>query len=61
MTKTETFAQRHRLKVTRDECNDQIIPGRRGHLYIDGFDLCLTVLDGKPVIASKWKALGGKL
>jgi hypothetical protein len=61
MTKTETFAEQHRLKVTRDECNDQIIPGRRGHLYFDGAELCPMVLAGKPAIRSKWKALGGKL
>jgi hypothetical protein len=61
MTKIETFAEQHRLKVTRDECNDQITQGRRGHLYFDGFELCLMVLDGKPSIPSKWKALGGKL
>ena len=61
MTRTEAFAQQHRLKVSRDECNDQIIPGRRGHLYFDGFELCLMVLDGKPSIPSKWKALGGQL
>jgi hypothetical protein len=61
MTKTETFAQQHRLKVTRDECNDQVIQGKRGQLYFEGFDLCLMALDGKPAIASKWKALGGKL
>src|SRR6516164_7999796 len=61
MTKIETFAQQHRLRVTRDECNDQVIQGRRGHLYFDSAELCLTVLDGKPAISSKWKALGGKL
>jgi hypothetical protein len=61
MTKIETFAEQHRLKVTRDECNDQIIQGRRGHLYFDGAELCLMVLDGKPSIPSKWKALGGQL
>jgi hypothetical protein len=61
MTKIETFAEPYRLKVTRDECNDQIIQGRRGHLYFDGAELCLMVLDGKPAIPSKWKALGGKL
>ena len=61
MTRTETFAQQHRLRVTRDECNDQVIQGKRGELYFDGFNLCLMVLDGKPAIASKWKALGGKL
>jgi hypothetical protein len=61
MTKIETFAEQHRLKVTRDECNDQIIQGRRGHLYFDGAELCLMVLAGKPAHRSKWKALGGKL
>jgi hypothetical protein len=61
MTTTETFAEQHRLKVTRDECDDQIIQGRRGHLYFDGAELCLMVLDGKPAHRSKWKALGGKL
>jgi hypothetical protein len=61
MTKIETFAQQHRLKVTRDECNDQVIQGKRGHLYFDGPELCLMVLDGKPAILSKWKALGCKL
>ena len=61
MTRTETFAQQHRLKVTRDECNDQVIQGKRGHLYFDRSELCLMVLDGRPAIASKWKALGGKL
>jgi hypothetical protein len=60
MTQIETFAEQHRLRVTRDECNDQIIQGRRGHLYFDGAELCLMVLDGKPAISSKWKALSGK-
>lgn len=27
------FADKHRLKVKRDECNDPIIPGRFGHIY----------------------------
>ena len=61
MTRIETFAEQYRLKVTRDECSDQVIQGRRGHLYFDGPELCLMVLDGKPSIPSKWNALGGKL
>jgi hypothetical protein len=43
---TETFSEQNRLKVTRDECNDQVIQGRRGHLHFDGAELCLMVLDG---------------
>ena len=61
MSRIEKFAEQYRLKVTRDEGNDQIIQGRRGHLYFDGPELCLMVLDGKPSIPSKWKALGGTL
>jgi hypothetical protein len=61
MTKIETLAEEQRLKVTRDESNNQIIQGRRGHLYFDGAELCLMVLDGKPAIRLKWKTLGGKV
>jgi hypothetical protein len=61
MTKIETFAELYRLRVTRDECNERLIQGRRGQLHFDGAELCLMVLDGKPANRSKWKALGGKL
>jgi hypothetical protein len=61
MTKIETFAQQHKLKVTRDECNDQIIEGRRGHLYFDGAELCLMILDGPVRSSSALEAIGGKL
>jgi hypothetical protein len=57
MTKIDTFDEQYRLKVTRDECNDRVIQGRRGQRYFDGPELCLMVLDGKPANRSKWKAL----
>ena|SRR2546422_6391778 len=28
-----TFAENNRLKVTKDECGDAIIPGKYGHIY----------------------------
>src|SRR5262249_24114568 len=28
-----SFAHRHRLKTSRDECGETIIPGRRGQIY----------------------------
>ena len=58
-----TFAERHRLKVSRDECNVQVIQGRREPLYFDGAEPCLIlmVLEGKPAIRSQWKVLGGRL
>ena len=61
MTRIETFAEHHRLKVTRDESNDQVIQGRRRQLYFDGPELCLMVLDGEPAIRSRWEELGGSL
>ena len=61
MTRIERFAEQHRLKVTRDECHDQVIEGRRGHLYFADRELCLMVLDGALAIRSRWAALGGKL
>ena len=32
----QRFAEEHRLRVSRDECRDHIIRGKRGHLYVDG-------------------------
>lgn len=43
------FAEKHRLKVRRDESNDVIVPGRFGHLYeysADRFGACIA-LEGK--------------
>jgi hypothetical protein len=57
----EQFAEKHRLRVTRDDCNDQVILGSRGHLYFDGEDLCLMALDTRLRVRSKWEACGGKL
>ena len=61
MVSIEKFAVRFRLKITRDECNDQIIAGYRSHLYCDGNRLCRMVLDGQPANRSKWEGLGGEL
>ncbi len=29
----QVFAERHRMTVTRDKCNEQIISGKQGHVY----------------------------
>ena len=60
-SRIETCAEQNRLRVSRDECNDQEIQGRRGQLYFDGPELCLMVLGGEPAIRSKWKEPAGKL
>lgn len=55
----ERFANEYRLKIRRDECGDKVIPGRRGHLWFDGPELCLTIIDGPPILAKRLKALVG--
>ena len=40
MVSIEEFAARYRLKITWDKGNDQIIAGRRGHVYFDGNQHC---------------------
>src|SRR5215471_10791790 len=66
----QQFADQFRLRTRLDECGDRIIPGtlyqRDGakcdrHLYFDGNESCLMILDGAPVLRSKWQTLGGKL
>jgi hypothetical protein len=57
----EKFADQYRLRIVRYECGDRIIPGKRGHLYVAGNELCLMVIDGTPAIRSHWDALGGRL
>jgi hypothetical protein len=56
-----TLTEKYRLKTREDECGDKIIPGKRGHLYFDGGELCLMVTDGSLAHRSKWEAIGGKL
>lgn len=53
------LAEKHRLKVTRDECNDKIIQGKRGHLYVDNGQLCAMWLEAH-VSALKLAPLGGR-
>jgi hypothetical protein len=57
----EQFAEKHRLRITRDDCNDPVIVGSRGHLYFDGEDLCLMAIDTRLKYPAKWEACGGKL
>ena len=57
----ENFAETFHLRVVRDECGDKIIPGKRGHLYFSGGDLCAMVIDGPPLHRKRWEVLGGKL
>jgi hypothetical protein len=57
----ETFAGKFRLKITRDDCNDKIIQGKHGQLYLDDGALCAMWLDARPINRSRLEQLGGKL
>ena len=59
MTDIERFAKDYRLKVRLDECGDAIIPGRRGQLHFDRGELCLMMLDARPVKTSRLDSLIG--
>jgi hypothetical protein len=58
---TEELAAKYRLKTTRDECGDSIIPGKRGHLYCDDGQVCAMWENAPPMNRSKLAQLGGKL
>ena len=57
----EKFAEQFRLRIVRDESGDRIIPGKRGHLYLAGSELCVMVIDCVPVHRRRWGTVGGKL
>lgn len=57
----EEFAEKYRLRITRDDCNDPVILGLKGHLYFDWTRLCLMSLDARftKFGTSHLSALGG--
>jgi hypothetical protein len=57
----QRFAEEQRLKVSRDECGDQIIRGKRGHLYVDGGAICAMWTDAPPIHHCRLAQLGGTL
>src|SRR5215469_14375044 len=57
----QQFAEKHKLRTSRDECGDLIVRGKRGHLYIDGGDVCAMWTDVPPMNRSRLEKLGGKV
>jgi hypothetical protein len=53
------FGEKYKLRVSRDECGDIIIRGKRGHLYFDDGVLCAMRTDAPPMKQSRLEALGG--
>src|SRR5262245_48617188 len=57
----QQFAEKYKLKFSRDECGEVIIRGKRGHLYVDGGKLCAMWVDAAPMMRSRLEKLGGKV
>ena len=55
----QQFAEKHKLKTSRDECGDLIIRGKRGHLYDDAGELCAMWTDAPPMKQARLAELGG--
>jgi hypothetical protein len=55
----QEFAEKYRLRVSRDDCGDGIIRGKRGHLYVDNGVLCAMWTDSPPMKQSRLETLGG--
>ena len=55
----EHLAEQYELKITRDDCNDKIIAGPRGHLYVDEGVPCLMAMDTRHRASTTWQRLGG--
>ena len=55
------FAEKHKLKTSRNECGDLIIRGKRGHLYVDAGEICAMWTDAPPMNKSRLATLGGTL
>ncbi len=54
----QQFAEKHKLKMARDECGDAIIRGKRGHLYFDRGALCAMWTDAPPMNRTRLESLG---
>jgi hypothetical protein len=56
-----TIAETYRVRIRSDECGDPIIPGKRGHMYVDAGKVCIMLLDAKPILRPTLQELGGKV
>ena len=54
----QQFAEKHKLRISHDECGEAVIRGKSGHLYIDGGILCAMWISAPPVKRSRLQSLG---
>jgi hypothetical protein len=57
----QQFAEKHKMKTSRDECGDLIIRGKRGHLYVDEGELCAIWPDAPPMKQPRLADLGREM
>jgi len=57
----ERFAEKHKLKISRDECGEVNIRGKRGHIFVDAGAVCAMWTDAPPMLRSRLDKLGGKV
>ena len=53
------FADEHKLRISQDDCGDDVIRGRLGHLYVDAGMVCAMWTDATPMNKSRLAELGG--
>jgi hypothetical protein len=57
----QRFADEYKLKISRDDCGDAVICGRRGKLYVDAGVVCAMWVDATPMMPSNLAKLGGTI
>ena len=53
------FADKYKLKISRDDCGDAVIRGKHGHIYVDAGMVCAMWADAAPMNKSRLVKLGG--
>ena len=53
------FADKYKLKISRDDCGDAVIRGKHGHIYVDTGMVCAMWVDAAPMNKSRLVKLGG--
>jgi hypothetical protein len=49
----QRFAEKHNLRISRDECGDVVVRGRLGHIYVDDGVVCAMWTDAPPMMQSR--------
>jgi hypothetical protein len=55
----QRFADEYKLKISRDDCGDAVICGKRGKLYVDAGVVCAMWTDATPMNKSRLAELDG--